>query len=329
MSKGRWRLVAVLLVAAFVVWVAGCAPSAGPGAGPTKFVSVGTASVGGSWYIVGAAMAKVINKHVPGVRATSETTGGTLENLRLVGTKKLILGLITTDAAAMSFAGEGPFKDAKYTNIRAMFAGHAIYQHIYTLAASPIKAPPDFKGKRVAMTTLGSTGEVMADRTLEYFGLKRGVDYKVDFISFAEAAQGMKDGNIDGAVHLLGIPAGAVVDLTTTREVRFIPLDEATLKGLKEKYPYYGTSKPLPAGTYKGQDKDVPNLSSLSILATYEGADPDVIYKVSKAILENTAEMKEIHPAGGDWTLQNATEGITIPYSPGAEKYLKEKGALK
>ena len=53
-------------------------------------------------------------------------------------------------------------------------------------------------------------------------------------------------------------------------------------------------------------------------------------YAIAKTLLENNAELTKAHSLGKEWTTEEATQGIkgVIPFHPGAEKYLKEKGLL-
>jgi hypothetical protein len=55
----------------------------------------------------------------------------------------------------------------------------------------------------------------------------------------------------------------------------------------------------------------------------------DIVYKLTKALFENQAELVAAHAKGKEINLKTAVKGVSIPFHPGAIKYYKEKGAMK
>ena len=55
----------------------------------------------------------------------------------------------------------------------------------------------------------------------------------------------------------------------------------------------------------------------------------DLVYKFTKALYENQAELVATHKAAKDMKKEDAVNGLTVPLHPGAQKYLKEIGAVK
>ncbi|MBI2186899.1 MAG: hypothetical protein HYU37_07210 [Acidobacteria bacterium] len=113
----------------FRMW---CPASAGPGlaalllliaaacgrdSGSTRVVNIVTAPPGGSWYVMGGALASIINDAVPGVQAVAEVSGGAEENVRLVGTGQAILGFVISKTALQGYQGQAPFSQA-FPNLR-------------------------------------------------------------------------------------------------------------------------------------------------------------------------------------------------------------------
>lgn len=85
----------------------------------------------------------------------------------------------------------------------------------------------------------------------------------------------------------------------------------------------------VPAGTYKGVDKDVKTVSVQAMLATREDISTDVIYRITKAMFENLDILLATHARAKDIKLTSALEGMPIPLHPGAQKFYKEKGLIK
>ena len=84
----------------------------------------------------------------------------------------------------------------------------------------------------------------------------------------------------------------------------------------------------IPAGTYDGQEADVPTVAITNILVTHEGVSDEVAYQMTKLLFGNLDQLTKAHSAAKDITLENATKALPIPLHPGAERYYKEVGAL-
>jgi uncharacterized protein len=290
-----------------------------------KFISIATAGTGGTHYIVGAGMAKVINKNVPGMKASSESTAGIIENIKLAGTKKITLAFGASGENYFAYKGEKMFKE-RYEGVRFVMGGYSQDQHIMARADSPIKSIDDLRGKRVALGAPGSGTAGTAIATLETVGLKQGVDYKPEWLSFVEVVQGLKDGTIDAGFITGSSPLSAIVDLTTSHAIRFLPLSKASQLKLEPMFFYPGK---ILKGSYKGLNEDVPCVSNLINLITHKDIDGEIVYAVVKALHDHNKELVEVHPGGKDWNLENGLRGMTIPLHPALEKYYREKGILK
>jgi TRAP transporter TAXI family solute receptor len=87
----------------------------------------------------------------------------------------------------------------------------------------------------------------------------------------------------------------------------------------------------MPAGTFRGQDKDVPTAGLHTTLVTLASLPDDVAYGVVKAVCENTKKMARGHASFKTFSCQKAwTEAaLGAPIHPGAARYYKEKGYMK
>ena len=206
-------------------------------------------------------------------------------------------------------------------------AGHASPMHFFVRSNSVIKSLADLKGKRIAIAPPGSAARFLAESTLEAYGLT-AKDYKPFFLSHAEQASAMQDGTIDMGCIFAGAPTAAVLDLATTQDIILLSVGPEEMKKVLKVHPYCKEFT-IKAGTYRGQNAPVKTFSTPSIIITHAEVEPELVYAVSKAILEHTPELKEIHPTGAEYTLADAADGVAIPLHPGAAKYLTEKGVLK
>ncbi len=84
----------------------------------------------------------------------------------------------------------------------------------------------------------------------------------------------------------------------------------------------------IPAGTYDGQDSDVPTVAITNLLVSHDGVSDDVAYQMTKLMFNNLDRLGNAHSAAKDIKLEGAAKGLPIPLHPGAERFYKEAGAL-
>src|SRR5687768_1023099 len=85
----------------------------GPAQAQQKTIAIGTGGTGGVYYPLGGAMANVLSKYLPGVQATAEVTGGSVDNLKLIGSGQSEIGFSMADAALDALQGQDKFKSGK------------------------------------------------------------------------------------------------------------------------------------------------------------------------------------------------------------------------
>jgi uncharacterized protein len=296
-----------------------------------QFLSLATSAVGGTWYPLGGAMAALISKKNPQFNINVEATGGTVDNLKLMRNKKVELAYSTADQAYAAFNGQGSF-DTKIDNIRGLLGGHAIMWQLVTLKDRGIKSIYDLKGKRVSLGAAGSIGNSIGQTVIEAHGLKMNQDWQPAFISHAQGPGALRDGQIDAVLNISSVPTGNMTDVTSSHGENsvFVMPDPKVLDKLTAERPYWVKAK-IKGGAYKGHDKDIPGSFAVSTILISDQSMPDATaYAIVKTLLENNAELTKAHSLGREWTTEEATNGIkgVIPFHPGAEKYLKEKGLL-
>jgi len=296
-----------------------------------QFLALATSSVGGTWYPLGGAMAALISRNNPQLNINVETSGGTVDNLKLMMNRKVELAFSTADQAFLAFNGQGSF-DTKVENIRGLLGGHAIIWQLVTLKDRGINSIYDLKGKRISLGAAGSIGNSIGQTVIEAHGLKMNQDWKPEFIGHAQGAGALRDGQIDAVLNISSAPTGNMTDITSSHGENsiFLMPDPKVFEKLNAERPYWVPAK-IRGGAYKGHDKDIPGTFAVSTILIAEKSLPDeTAYAIVKTLLENNAELTKAHNLGKEWSSEAATNGIkgVIPFHPGAEKYLKEKGLL-
>jgi len=289
-----------------------------------KFLSFGTGSPAGTYYFLGAGFASIINKYVPGVRVTAESTAASTENARYILRGKMDMG----------FACMGTLADLKkqgmdVSKARLIAIGHTSDTHWIVRKDSPIKSCYDFKGKVIGVGPAGSA-------TLNIYSKKHlaagwGItfkDIKPKYIAFHEITRGIRDNTIDAGIIAAGYPIAAIMELARDVPIRLLETDAQALKRLRAKYPNV-TPLVIPAGTYKGIDKDVHTYTLPQMWICRADLPEELVYQIIKAVYDHNDERNAIHPMAKKYTIENAFKGsrsVPVGYHPGAIRYYKEKG---
>ena len=210
--------------------------------------------------------------------------------------------------------------------------------HICVLKKSGIKSIYDIKGKRLIVGDKGSGTEFDSRRILEAIGLSYK-DIQPIFVYYAAAVQRMKDEQADALFWTSGVPNANMIEISTTKDVEFIPFPDEVAKKLHDKYPYYAQVT-MPANSYAKQPDPVNAIAMMAIWVTRADVDEKIIYELTYHLWEKTpliyrAKKEEksgaevlatVHKQGENVKLENALLGMTVPLHKGALKYYKEKG---
>lgn len=293
----------------------------------SKNLSIVTGGTGGVYYPLGGGLANLLTKHVPGWQATAEVTGGSVDNLKLVGAKRADIGFSMADASLDAARGEDKFKGAavKHQTLAVLYPN---VMHVVTTQAAGINSIADLKGKRVSTGSAGSATEVMAFRVLEAAGLDKDKDIKRERLGAAESTNAVKDGKIDAYFWVGGVPTSAVTDLGATPGMKIKLVDHSDVVAkMNAKYgPLYATGT-IPSGTYPGQDKDNAMSSVWNILFVADAMDEATAYNITKTIFEKRDEWAQVHAEAKNVKLESQKASNTpVPFHPGALKYFAEKG---
>jgi len=303
------------------------APLSGLSAQEKRTLSIVPGGTGGVYYPLGGALANLLAKHVPGWQATSEVTGGSVDNLKLIGARKADIGFAMADASLDAAKGQDKFKGAPVPN-RALAVLYPNRMHVVTVDGTGIATMKDLKGKRVSTGSPGSATEVMGFRLLEAAGIDKDKDIKRERLSAAESTNALKDRKIDAYLWVGGLPTAAVTDLAATPGVKIRMVDHAEhVDAMNAKWGNLYSKGAIPAGTYPGQDKDNPNADVWNILVVHDAMPEDVAYRITKVIFENTAEWATVHAEARSVALPNQKrENSPVPFHPGAVRYFAERG---
>lgn len=322
MKKAMKRLaIAGALCIAGAALLAGCGDDKGGASGGKQFLNIATGGTAGTYYPLGGALAELLNQNIPGMNASSQSTGASVANVNMLKDGSVDIAFIQNDIAYYAAEGKEMFKDNKMENLRGLAALYPETIQFVTTQDKGIKSIADLKGKKVAVGASGSGAEANARQILGAYGITYD-DIDAQYLSFGEAASALKDGNVDVGVVVAGFPTAAIQDLAASKSAQIVNIDPEMVEKLKAQYPYY-TAMTVPAGTYPGQDTDVSTVAVKCVVVTTDKMSDDLGAQVVKAIYEHLDRMQAAHAVGKYITKDTALEGMSIKMNAGAEKYLK------
>ena len=295
------------------------------------FVTIGTGGITGVYYPTGGAIAKMVNKKKDeyGIRATVESTGGSVFNVNAVMNGDLEFGVVQSDRQYQAINGLAEWKDkGPQKDLRAVFSIHPETVTLVAAVDSGIKTIQDVKGKTINIGNPGSGQRQNSIDALEAVGINYEKDIKAESIKAAEAASLLQDGRIDAFFYTVGHPTGSIKEATSgARKVLIAEVSGKGVEFLLAETPYY-IKDTIPVSHYPGaqNDKDVETFGVKATFVTSAKVPDDVVYAITKEVFDNFEEFKKLHPAYQALTKENMLEGLSAPIHPGAMKYYKEAG---
>jgi TRAP transporter TAXI family solute receptor len=257
--------------------------------------------------------------------------GAALVNMEKLRTDKADLGWSMTTVVADARKGEGQFA-GKPTD-KALFVAN-FYPNVWQLvvpANSDIKSIKDLKGKPVALPARGNTSLSAGwEYLLKINGMTLNDLGPKSYGPVSSNAEAVKNRQAMASGWFTVVPASFVLDLGSAMPLRMIGVTPAELAELKKiNGGFVGFT--VKADTYKEQGitGDVATFQSPTVLMASSRTPPEVIYKVTKAIIEGRDDFASIVKTMKGITPAEMAQNFDMPYHPGAEKYYKEAGLLK
>ncbi len=318
MTRMLWRIGAVVAATALFHALAG-----GAGAAEEKFLRIGTASLGGNYFPMGAALGALIEQKIPGVKATPQATGGSAFNMTALEQKEMEIGLCQGPAvAAAVLAGKTP-------SVRTLANYNATPQHIVVRAGLAVSSVADLKGKKLEMLAAGDGVEVVSKKILEALGIAWN-DVKAEYSgNRVQAASRLKTGQVDAIIDGTGIGGAWMTDLVGDgSRFKFLALTDDEIQKITAKYPEFAPMA-IPANSYKGQAQPLKTVGNWTVIVVRGDLSPELVYALTRDIIENQPFLKDRHKYFADLRAENIVGAVIAPLHPGAEKYYKEKGVLK
>jgi TRAP transporter TAXI family solute receptor len=296
-------------------------------------ISIGVSDAGGSFYPIAVGMSQVLSQHVPSLRSTVVTTGGSLASIRQLTAGEIDVGFGTFSAGVGAYHGTGLFADdAPDPTLR-------YFSPLFTSFGFFISLRPDYpdlhalKGTRIAMGEVGSSVAVLAEAILKGTGLEKGTDYEAHELGGSDALNALRERRVD--VAFIGATPGqaTIEEVTTTDDVSFIAYPPDRFEAIVAALAAADLARPLlpvRAGTFRGMDSDYMASAGTTAAFVSTSLDEELVYQMTKAWWDNISEVAEIHPLGRSLDIEIVKEHAgEMPIHPGALRYYVERGVIE
>lgn len=309
----------------FLAAVGICLATAVP-ASAEEFITVLTGGTSGVYYPLGVALTTIYGQAIPDAKVTVQSTKASVENLNLLQAGRGEIGFSLGDSLGDAWKGneEVGFKQ-KLDKLRVISAIYPNFIQVVASKDSGITSLADLKGKRVSVGAPKSGTELNARAIFAAGGMSYDDFAKVEYLPFAESVDLMKNRQLDATLISAGLGVAAIKDLATSVDIALVPIPADVVEKVGDAAYVAET---VPAGTYQGQDKDVPTAAVRNFLVTNSGVSDEVGYAMTKALYEHLDQMVAAHAAAKRIKLDAGAAKGPVPLHPGAEKFFKEKGLL-
>ena len=286
-----------------------------------KGVTIGTAPMGSTYFVLLSGWGDLINKQV-GLNTAVESTGGPAANVVLIEKEGIDLGAATNLVLYQGWNGQAWAKGIKYHEARAILPLLPGTLHIYAPKDRGIKSIYDLNGKRVCVGGAGTTPGILGPMLWDILGIK--VAKKVN-LGWTDANSAMRDGLVDAVQGLMGLPFPSAVELSATHEITICSIPEKDIPKVQEALPLLGNTT-VPANTYKGQTQAIPTIDVWGYMLADKDLPNDLIYEIVKKTIENIDDLLLVHKSARHIKNLPAIKNSVVPIHSGAIKFYKEKG---
>jgi TRAP transporter TAXI family solute receptor len=285
-----------------------------------KGLTLGTASVGGVYFVYGGVAANLMSEKA-GINVSTQQTQGPNQNMILVDGNNIELGMVTMGVALNGWNGTGWANGKKHQNVRALFPMYDTPFACVATERSGIKTFSDLNGKNVGVGPRAGTPGTYFPMIFDALGLKATIRNG----GASDMASQLGDGLIDAFCFAAGQPIPSFSEIEAQRPVTFFAFTEEEIGKIRKAIPEVAVTV-IPNGTYRTQTADLNTIGLFNFAIAHKDLPDSLVYELTKAIMENNAQMVQGHAAAKETLPENAAKNDFLTFHPGAIQYFKEKG---
>jgi uncharacterized protein len=282
---------------------------------------IGTASPGGTYYVYGEALAKILTPtlDLPVERLATE---GPVQNIELMEGGEAKLGFVTIGVALQAWNGTGVWAGKKPArSMRVIFPMYDTPFQFLVLQESGIRSVSEMSGKRIGV---GPAGGTAAAYFPEFFRVLN-VPVSLAYGEWAELAAQVHERKLDVLAGAAGVPFPSFIELEAKNKVRYVAFTANDIAALRLAMPELTPSR-IPAGTYPSLLRSYQTLGLFNFAIAHAQLPDDLVYHVVRAVFENQEEMMEANAAAAETIPANIERNSFLPLHPGAIRYYRQIG---
>jgi TRAP transporter TAXI family solute receptor len=252
-----------------------------------------------------------MNKVLPDIEVTAESTGGAFANVPLIERGKLQLGF------GIGQLSHDTIVEKKMKEVRTLFVAYPGYLYVYALKRSGLKTIYDINGKEI-----GGTKAMLdiVNKMFEPLGIKPS---KSHILTHAAVTEALADGNLHASAAYGPEKWPGLTSLEATHDVQFLIMTDKDIQTIIKTMPALKKGV-VPKGAYKATtEKPYETVVDWNLILAGKSLPEEIAYRLVKATFEYNADLMAVHPVSSATKVENITNTL-IPFHPGTIKYLKE-----
>jgi len=294
-----------------------------------QVVTVGSTK-GGVLAAVATGTAKVISQHA-GVQMRTEKLGGTQQYIPVVNAGEIDFGISNVVQYKMALAGTGLSK-RKYPNLRLVSRMMTFRTGPIVAGNSGIKELKDIKGKRVPYGFKAAPlFQMIFTSYLTNAGLTWKDVKKVPIVGLRQNWDAFKQGKTDLSIGNAGSGVNKELNSVLGGGIRHLTLytDTPGAKRILEDIPGMFYMRVDPKPKFVTVKEPVQQMAYPFVLWTHKGMKDETVYRVTKTMYEQEAELKSLSPVWGNYFAKNMIDVDAGEVHPGAIRFYQEVGLWK
>jgi TRAP transporter TAXI family solute receptor len=306
---------------------AACAAAACGSPGQATYITILTGSTSGVYYPLGVGLSQIFRTAVPEATVSVQATAGSTENLNLLQAGRGEFGFTLGDALLDAWKGsEAAGFKVPLDRLRVIAGIYSNYVQIVASAESGIATLEDLKGHRISVGPPGSGTELNARAIVRAAGLTYDDFSKVEYLSFGESVDLMKNRQLDVTLQSSGLGVASLRDLASSVRTVMVPIPAGVVQAVGNPVYLPGV---IPAGTYEGQAAPVETATIQNFVVTHDGVSDDLVYRMTRSMFEHLDRLVAAHVSAREISREHAVKNLPLPLHPGAARYFREAGLIE
>jgi len=290
-------------------------------------VVVGGGQPFGLYYPAAGAVCYLYSRAATSGRCLVDTFGDSGEALQALSEGRVDFAVVQSDWQQHAVKGTSRFRaDGPDEGLRAVFSLHGEAVTLVVRRAAGIRSVTDLLEKQVDFGPDETYRSLFMDMILAAEGLDRDDLAGSSGLSLAAGLAKLCEGTLDAVSIVAAHPNGVLAEAMARCDLEIVPLTGPAIDKLLR--AGRGLSAiTIPAGLYRGQDREIRTFGLRATLVTRDAQPKDVVARIAASSMEGLSWLRGRHPAFAPLDPKTmAVSGLSAPLHDGAAEVYREKG---